>query len=247
MITCKNCNHHFEGIYCNNCGQRADTHRLDFKFLIQNLRKNLLKYFHGGIFYSAGQLFSRPGHSIREYIEGKRVKHFEPIALLLTLATLYGLLYHTFGINLFVDVSKNAASVKNTNPNIINDWMSNNYSLATCLFVPIYALGSFVVFRKQNYNFIEHVYLNTFLGSQRILLHLLIFPLFVVFNGTAQLKVVMDVSILLDVILLVSGYTQFFNNLTKTKAVLLSILSYIIFFVCFFIITAVVLKVFNLI
>ncbi|MBK7632015.1 MAG: DUF3667 domain-containing protein [Ignavibacteriales bacterium] len=211
------------------------------------MRKNLLKYFHGGIFYSAGQLFTRPGHTIREYIEGKRVKHFEPIALLLTLATLYGLLYHTFGINLFVDVSNSTASVNNTNLNIINDWMSNNYSLETCLFVPIYALGSFIVFRKQKYNFIEHVYLNTFLGSQRIFLHLLIFPLFVVFNGTAQLKVVMDVSIFLDIILLIWSYTQFFNRLTKTKAILLSVLSYLIFLVFFLIISSAVLLIFNLV
>jgi hypothetical protein len=247
MITCKNCNHHFEGKFCNNCGQSADTQRLDFKFLVKNLRKNLLKYFHGGIFYSAGQLFTRPGHTIREYFEGKRVKHFEPIALLLTLATLYGVLYHTFGINLFADVSNNNSADKISNLNIINNWISNNYSLETCLFVPIYSIASFMVFYKQQYNFIEHVYLNTFLGSQRIFLHLLIFPLFVVFNGTTQLKIVMDVSIILDVALLVWSYSQFFNKLTKTKAILFSILSYVIFLVFFFIITTAVLLSFHLV
>ncbi len=46
-------------------------------------------------------MFTRPGHTIREYIEGKSVKHFEPIALLLTVATFYEIFYHYFGINLF--------------------------------------------------------------------------------------------------------------------------------------------------
>lgn len=247
MITCKNCNHDFEGKFCNNCGQSADTHRLNYKSLFKDLRKNFLKYFHGGIFYSLVQLFTRPGHTIREYIEGKRIKHFEPIALLLTLAALYGLLYHTFGINLFVDVSNHSSASQTTNMNLINKWLSNNYSLATLLSVPIYSIASFIVFSKQQYNFIEHVYLNTFLGSQRIFLHLLVFPLLVMYNGTAQLKIVMDVNIFLDFMLLVWSYVQFFDKLTKGKAILLSILSYLIFFVCFFIITAVVLEVFHLI
>lgn len=247
MITCKNCNHDFEGKFCNNCGQSADTQRLDYKSLFKDLRKNFLKYFNGGIFYSAGQLFTRPGHTIREYIEGKRVKHFEPIALLLTLATLYGLLYHTFGINLFVDVSNHSSASETTNMNLINRWFSNNYSLATLLFVPIYSIASFIVFRNQQYNFIEHVYLNTFLGSQRILLHLLIFPLLVMYNGTTQLKIAMDVNIFLDVMLLVWSYVQFFDKLTKGKAMLLSILSYLIFLFCFFITTAAVLLFFHLV
>lgn len=247
MIICKNCNHHFEGMYCNNCGQSSDTHRLDYKFLFKNLRKNFLKYFHGGIFYSAVQLFTRPGHTIRDYIEGRRVKHFEPIALLITLATLYGVLYHMFGINLFVDVSNNSSAAQTSNMNLINNWFSGNYSISTLLSVPIYAIASFIVFYKQKYNFIEHVYLNTFLGSQRILLHLLIFPLFVIYNGTLKLKFVMDVSIFLDVILLVWSYAQFFNQLTKGKAILLTILSYAIFIVLYFVITAAVLLFFHLV
>lgn len=247
MIICKNCNHQFEGKFCNNCGQSADTHRLDYKSLFKDLRKNFLKYFHGGIFYSAVQLFKRPGHTIREYIEGKRVKHFEPIALLLTLAALYGLLYHTFGINLFVDVSNHSSASQTSNMNLINRWFSDNYSLATLLFVPIYSIASFLVFRKQQYNFIEHVYLNAFLGSQRILLRLMLFPLLVIYNGTAQLKIILDVSILLDVVLIVWSYKQFFNKLPKGKAILLSILSYVIFFVLFFIIVSAVLLFFHLV
>jgi hypothetical protein len=237
MIICKNCDHHFEGKFCNNCGQSADTSRLDFKFLLKNLRKNFLKYFHGGIFYSAVQLFTRPGHSIREYLDGKRVKHFEPIALLLTVATFYGVLYHYFGINLFEgsEVPGNKINTK-----MINDWMSNNFSLETLLLVPLYSLGSYIAFWKQKYNFIEHFYLNTFLGSQRILLRILIFPFFAIYNGTPQLHIVMDVSIFIDVLLLIWSYTQFFNKLKRTAAILISLISYIIFFIFFFVIASAV-------
>ena len=242
MIICKNCNKNFEGKFCNNCGQSADTQRLDFKFLLKNLRKNFLKYFHGGIFYSAGQLFTRPGHTTREYIEGKRVKHFEPIALLITVATFYGILYHYFGINLFEGDEVPGDKIT---AEMINDWLSNNFSLETLLLVPVYSLASYIVFKKQNYNYIEHLYLNTFLGSQRIFLRIITFPLFAVYNGTPQLHIVMDVSIVADVLLLLWSYTQFFNKLTKTKALLLSLLSYAIFFLMMMGIVALILLVFS--
>jgi hypothetical protein len=241
MITCKNCDNNFEGKFCNNCGQSADTQRLDFKFLLTNLRKNFLKYFHGGIFYSAAQLFTRPGHTIREYIEGKRVKHFEPIALLLSVAAFYGIFYHYFGINLFEGDKIPGDKI---NAKMINDWFSNNFSLETLLLVPLYSIGSYIVFRKQMYNFIEHFYLNTFLGSQRIILRIVTFPLFAVFNGTPQLHIVMNINIFIDVLLLLWSYTQFFNKLTKTKALLLSLLSYAIFFLIMMGVVALILLLF---
>lgn len=230
MVTCKNCNHHFEGKFCNNCGQSADTNRLDFKFLIKNLRKNFLKYFHGGIFYSAVQLFTRPGHTIREYLDGKRVKHFEPIGLLITFATFYGVLYHTFGINMFAGISE-------SNPNgtidfkSISNWMADHFAVVTLVLVPIYSIGSYFSFRKQKYNFYEHIYLNTFLGSQRLLVRIVVFPLFAIWDGMENIFILRDVLIVLDIILMVWSYTQFFNKMKRIKAILLGVLSYSIFFV----------------
>jgi len=230
MVTCKNCNHHFEGKFCNNCGQSADTNRLDFKFLIKNLRKNFLKYFHGGIFYSAVQLFTRPGHTIREYLDGKRVKHFEPIGLLITFATFYGVLYHTFGINMFAGISE-------SNPNgtidfkSVSNWMADHFAVVTLVLVPIYSIGSYFSFRKQKYNFYEHIYLNTFLGSQRLLVRIVVFPLFAIWDGMENIFILRDLLIVLDIILMVWSYTQFFNKMKRIKAILLGVLSYSIFFV----------------
>lgn len=230
MVTCKNCNHHFEGKFCNNCGQSADTNRLDFKFLIKNLRKNFLKYFHGGIFYSAVQLFTRPGHTIREYLDGKRVKHFEPIGLLITFATFYGVLYHTYGINMFAGISE-------SNPNgtidfkSVSNWMADHFAVVTLVLVPIYSIGSYFSFRKQKYNFYEHIYLNTFLGSQRLLVRIVVFPLFAIWDGMENIFILRDVLIVLDIILMVWSYTQFFNKMKRIKAILLGVLSYSIFFV----------------
>ena len=39
--------------------------------------------------YSGKQLFTRPGHAIREFIEGKRIKHLKPISLVIVLALVF--------------------------------------------------------------------------------------------------------------------------------------------------------------
>ena len=164
MITCKNCNNQFEGQFCNQCGQSADTQRLDFKFLLKNLHKNFLKYFHKGIFYTSRQLFTRPGHSIREYIEGKRVNHFEPIGLLIAFAAFYGVLYHTFGINMFSGLSDNTLDGK-LDLRSAGNWIADHFAIVTLLFVPVYSIGSFITFRKQGYNFYEHIYYKYFFSQ----------------------------------------------------------------------------------
>lgn len=230
MITCKNCNNQFEGNFCNNCGQSADTQRLDFKFLLKNLHKNFIKIFHKGIFYTSRQLFKRPGHSIREYIEGKRVQHFEPIGLLIAFAALYAVLYHTFEIDMFSGLSDNALNEK-LDLRSAGNWITDHFSLVTLLFVPVYSIGSFLLFRKQGYNFYEHIYLNTFLASQRLLIRIATFPLLVILDGTENIFLFRDLLILADIILMVWSYTQFFNKVKRIKAVLLSVLSYAIFYV----------------
>lgn len=230
MITCKNCNNQFEGKFCNNCGQSADTARLDFKFLLKNLHKNFIKIFHKGIFYTSRQLFTRPGHSIREYIEGKRVNHFEPIGLLIAFAAFYAVLYHTFEIDMFSGISDSAVLGK-LDLRSAGNWITDHFSLVTLLFVPVYSIGSFLSFRKQDYNFYEHIYLNTFLASQRLLIRIATFPLLVILDGTENIFLFRDLLILADIILMVWSYTQFFNKVKRIKAVFLGILCYAIFFV----------------
>lgn len=230
MITCKNCNNQFEGQFCNQCGQSEDTQRLDFKFLLKNLRKNFLNYFHKGIFYTSRQLFTRPGHSIREYIEGKRVNHFEPIGLLIAFAAFYGVLYHTFGINMFSGLSDNTLN-GNLDLRSAGNWIADHFAIVNLFFVPVYSIGSFITFRKQGYNFYEHIYLNTFLASQRLLIRIATFPLLVILDGTEKIFLFRDLLILSDIVLMVWSYTQFFNKVKRITAVLLSMLSYAIFFV----------------
>lgn len=228
-VVCKNCGNEFEGNFCNNCGQKADTQKLNSKVLWNNTRHLIFKYFDKGILFSCGQLYTRPGNTIREYLEGKRVKHFEPFALLVTLAGLYGLLYHTYHINLFSDITVSDTDFKKINFNDVNDWISNHYALSVFIILPVYSFSSFIVFRKQGYNLVEHLTLNTFLASQRLLFRIVSFPLLIIYNGTEQIHAVMNLYLLLDFILIIWSYCQFFNKLSVIRSFLMSVLSYLLF------------------
>lgn len=227
-MTCKNCHTVFEGNFCNNCGQSAQTHKLNAHFIWHDIQHGLF-HFDKGMYYSAKELYWRPGHSIREFIEGKRVSHFKPISLVIVLATIYGLLYHSFEINLFTTDERKIPKLNED----INNWMAHHYYWLTLATIPIYTLGTFVSFRKQGYNYIEYFVLNTFKASQRLILHIVTFPILVYFNATPTIKTVMAMLYVSDIILIYWTNFQFFNKLSKAKVLALSILSHLIFLIVF--------------
>jgi hypothetical protein len=191
-----------------------------------------LFHFDSGILFTIKELFTRPGHTIREFIEGKRVKHFRPLSLIIVISTIYGLLFHYFHVQQQLDVK--ITGIENAPEKIekLSDWMATHYAWVTLLTIPFYAVGSFFAFKKQGYNFIEHCVLNSFLAAQRLIVHIAAFPVVYLFNNTPGDKVVNQILVLLDFVLVSWSYSQFFNKLSKRKAILLTGLSYLIAGAC---------------
>lgn len=234
-IICKNCHQVFKGHYCNNCGQPADTHKINAHFLWHDIQHGLL-HFDKGILYSLKQLFTRPGDSIREFIEGKRVRHFKPLSLVVVLAALYGALYHYFHINVYP-----AASTSNLDYNKFNEWEASHFSWLIVATIPLYTIGTYVVFRKQGYNYVEFFVLNTFKAAQRLFVQLLTFPILIYVNQTPYTQKFTFSLYLIGLILIFWTNIQFFDKISRIKALLLSILSHIIFLICFMIVLIIVL------
>lgn len=226
LITCKNCKQTFKGHYCNNCGQTADTHKLDFHFLWHDIQHGLL-YFDKGILYTAKKLFTEPGITIREYIEGKRVHHFKPISLVIVLASVYGLLCHFFDIHI-ISSENNIEKV-----NQYNEWSTSHFAWITLITIPFYTVGTYVFFRNQGYNFVEFLIQNTFKAAQRLFLHILLFPFIYYFYETPQTNKVRVILYLFDLTLIFWTNIQFFDKLSTSKVIVKSILSHLLFIVLF--------------
>lgn len=231
-VTCKNCNHTFTGNFCNNCGQSADTHELNIHFIWHDIQHGLL-HFDKGILYTAKKLFTKPGDSIREFIKGKRVKHFKPISLVILLATLYGVLRHLFHFSVLD--RKVVSEIKGVEYESLNEWISHHYYWIILLSIPMFSLASYVVFRKQGYNIIEHFVLNTYMASQRLIFRIVIFPITKYFTESENSKLYVDFLMLMDIVMIFWCYITFFNNLSRVKAFLYSIYSYLLFLAIFFI------------
>jgi hypothetical protein len=229
-VTCKNCNHIYSGQYCNNCGQTAETLKLNFHYLWHEFQHSLL-HFDKGILYSGKQLFTRPGNSIREFIEGKRIKHFKPMSLVIVLATIYGLLYHYFNIS-FVDTKANNSSEVGIDAVKFNEWIGTHYAWSTLLTIPLFTIGTSIAFRRQGYNLVEYFILNTFKASQKLFIHLALFPLLFYFNGTPKMRMLSLILYVIDVAFIYWTNAQFFNKLSLKKSFLLTLLSQLIFLSC---------------
>jgi len=134
---------------------------MNLHFLVHDIQHG---FFHieKGILFTTKELFTRPGHSIREYLQGKRVKHFKPISLVLLLAGILGLLSHYFHFDMLGGTIKmtgtgSEADEARESFNAVSEWVSGHYALVSLLLLPLFALGTFLSFRQKGYNFIEHL------------------------------------------------------------------------------------------
>jgi len=234
-VTCKNCQQVYTGNYCNNCGQSTETHKINGHFLWHDLQHGLF-HFDQGILFSLKELFTRPGHTIREFIEGKRVRHFKPLSLVVLLATFYGFLFHYFHIHYLQNDSNDTFDYEH-----LSEWITTHFSWVTIATIPLYTIGTYTVFRNQGYNFFEFFVLNTFKASQRLFVQILTFPILFYFSSTNHLQQFSFITYLIGIILIFLTNIQFFNKMSKTKAFFLSIISHIIFLICFTIVFAAIL------
>jgi len=243
-ITCKNCHQTFKGHYCSNCGQTAETHKINLHYLLHDIQHGLF-HFDSGITYTAKQLFTRPGHSIREFIEGKRVKHFKPISLVIVLATAYITLIHLFHINLFIKTDQNEIPNTHINIELFKEWLTSHFAWITLFSIPLHTIGTVICFKNQGYNFIEYFILNTYKAAQKLYVAILFMPILYHYSDTPAIYTVTKALFFIDFTLYFWTNIQFFNNLSKTKTFFLTILTHLIFWFFVLLITVISVLILN--
>lgn len=214
---CKNCEHVFEGNFCNHCGQKSKTERLDFHYLQDEIKYTFL-HINKGLLYSVKQLIIRPADTVREFIEGKRIGHYKPILLLVVLAGVNGLLYHYF-INIG-DIFKESKAImiggsNGQNEDItkeVMDWIYAHYSLFEIVQLPFVSLASYLSFKKYGYNYIENIIINSFAASQRLVYSIIIFPLIYLASKTSHFILITNLVSLPVFFISIWFYIKLFKN-----------------------------------
>lgn len=243
---CQNCDSDLQGKYCINCGQISDTSRINIRFLWHDIQHGL-SHFDKGILFTTKELFTRPGHTIRDFLNGKRVSHFKPISLVLVLAGIYGFLTHYFQINILannIQVNGSGEKFEATKEIVseFSEWISQHYSLLSLIQIPIFSIGTYFGFKKIGFNFTEHLVINAFLTGQRLILHIITFPLYYALNGTSTLRTTARIIDIIGYVLMAWTLFQLFNKLNKFERAWRIILSLFIALILTFIILTIVSK-----
>lgn len=224
-IKCKNCDKHYTGNYCNYCGQSSQTHDINARFFLHDIQHGLL-HIDKGLFYTIHQMFIRPGHTIKDYMNGKRVRHFKPISFLIVIAGLYGFIIHYFHFDNSI-VFKNTANNENIQRlNNIFDWFNTHYTFNILLLLPFSSLCNYWAFYKKGYNYFQHLIINSFFYGFHLVLRL-IFILFFVFLDKEKTMKWMTIPDVLGLIFNFWAFTQLFNFLSLKKIVIKVLISYL--------------------
>src|SRR4051794_10315777 len=177
MLTCKNCGHPLNDKYCPQCGQSASIERFTGKHLLHEFIHGFYHVDHG-LIYTTKALFLNPGKMLKDYLHGKRKDHFNSFTFVLIVSGLLTIfLPKLIEQSLFVEFGFIESKY------IDKSLMQNSFkhiSIRVILGLPLFALVSYIFYRKKDFNFSENLIANTYLRGMSELFMLLLFPLLII-------------------------------------------------------------------
>lgn len=238
--TCQNCSQKTIQNYCSNCGQKTDVDRFSIKYILVHDILHGIFHIDKGFPYTVKELFTRPGHSIREYINGKRIKHFHFFTFIIIALLLSKLIsvFIPFEVTELDQISDNKFF------NTLNTFLKENIKPFTFLVIPLQALISFIFFRKSKQNYSEHVVIASYISGAALFIDLL-FPIGTLFIGDSILP---HFSIGIELLKIMYStwffyqYFSFYQSYSKASIVIRSLSSSILVLVITYLLIGFIIK-----
>lgn len=220
--------------FCPDCGQPTPAHRIDWHFLGHELEHSVL-HMDRGIFYTLKNLMLRPGHMIRDYLEGRRAGTVKPMLLVTIMAaavlflTKYAASPDPYALeSLATSTAKtpDAAAAAAERYKEAMEWLNAHFALVTFLLLPVEALVFKLAFRRfKELNYPEWLVIVAFLTAQAFVIWGLI--------GLVQrwIPAPMLVMTVLMVGYNVASLMQLFGTYPRWKTALRGLLGFAIYFV----------------
>ena len=156
--------------------------RITIRYLVDELL--LIANLEKGLGYTVKQFLIRPRQATIEYLQLDRKRMMKPFPMLLlfvTIATFLSLRLLPLGESLWESMEEDGAAklfppIMQEGLRLITIAMQKYFNIIFMLSLPGQAIGSFILFRKQGYNFAEHLVVNTYLFSVQTLIYTFIIP-----------------------------------------------------------------------
>jgi hypothetical protein len=184
---CKNCSNTFTENFCNKCGQK-EAHRITTSHVAHDL---LHVFIHAdkGVFTFMSQVVFYPGIVARDFIEGKR-KVFNPFQYLIFAV---GFILFLMAQSHFYESLDNFNTETTSRlPGYFRTGMQDFYAftkkqgnIITFFTIPVYALFSWIYFKKREHNYAEHFTIVVFAMCQTYTLNALLLLGLMIFDVSA--------------------------------------------------------------
>lgn len=233
---CLNCGTEYRGNFCPNCGQSASTKRFT---LAQTLKHVLFIFtkFDDTFWHTTFELFTRPGHMVRDYLRGHRAEYLRPLQLLICLITAYLIVVHLcFGenalghSNIFDNVDSVDKIMKNEAASMVitmAEKAMNNMLVSTLMSITLLAFCTFWSFRRikegKAYNFAEHFYAMVYLQCIFMIICFALMP-YQFFTGESPTG---GLNFWIELIIMVIVYAQLMR-VSWRKSMMMCLLAYCI-------------------
>ncbi|MGL2988030.1 DUF3667 domain-containing protein [Flavobacterium sp. RSSA_27] len=188
-MNCLNCNSEASGSYCYNCGQKTSTTRFSFKQIFKNdIASTFYAFFKSELFFTIKELFTRPGHSVREYLAGKRVNHMNYMSLFILLSAI-GIFLDKYAK---VSMAALSAEDKASEKIMVNyfNFVRDNPKTFIFITIPIISAFTYLFFKKSKFNFPEHLIMNVYKASALLILSKIVTLFSILSSNIALLKFV---------------------------------------------------------
>lgn len=214
-MNCKNCDALLEGKFCSVCGQSADVGRVNASYFLHAVNKSVA-HVDRGLLFTLKELFMRPGKTAKAYIQGKRVRYYSPVALLILLSALEYLVMHYLGLNtnwedLLTGYKESMQDHGQNNDNAMHfvELLLSHRFIPLILIIPFNAAISRLLFRKQGLNYFEHLLFHVWMTNFAMMWNIFLGPL----NAWSEkhYEALMSVLLLTPALWVTWGYVQFFD------------------------------------
>lgn len=228
---CQNCNEAVTNNYCSYCGQKRSVHRYSIKHFIEHDLIHGIWHVDSGILFTLKALFKTPGHSVRKFIQGKRIGYFNFFTLLLLILGVGHYISQYSQIELADIMPASSKGIM-----IEFEAFSKKYpKIILVLTIPFYSFFSYLWFKKSKLNLTEHFVLNSYKTAAESIIALLFTIITVFYNNITGLRIIYSLISLSTFIYSIWFYYQFFSgyNFSKIGLFLRSVavlLSYIFFY-----------------